>query len=183
LTPAPLETERLRLVPATLELADADLHNRLEFMHQLGALVLDSWPPPLNDESSMRYTVDFLRRSPGDSGWAAWYWIAKKHKPVVIGQGGFKGPPADGAVEIGYSLLSEFQKKGYASEAVAALLAWAFAHDEVERVAAETLPELAPSIRLLERAGFENVGRGSEEGVLRFELRRRLSRPGAAPRP
>ena len=172
MSPLPLETERLRLVAATLELADADLHNRLEFVHQLGASVLDGWPPPLNDESSMKYTVDFLRRNPEAPGWAAWYWIAKKHKPVVIGQGGFKGPPVAGAVEIGYSLLPQFQGKGYATEAVAALLGWAFAHPDVDRVVAETLPELAPSIRLLERAGFANIGKGSEEGVIRFELRR-----------
>lgn len=158
LSPAPLDTERLRLVPATLELADADLHNRLEFQHQLGARVLESWPPPLNDEASMRRTLEFLRRDPAAAGWAAWYWIAKKHKPVVIGLGGFKGRPAGGSAEIGYSLLPEFQKKGYASEAVAALAGWAFAHEEVERVAAES----------------------SEEGVPRFELTRRLFRPGAA---
>lgn len=177
---APLETERLRLVPATLELADADLHNRMEFSHQLRASVPDSWPPPLNDEDSMRYTIEFLRRDPGASGWAAWYWVAKTSRPFLIGQGGFKGRPADGCAEIGYSLLPAFQKKGYASEAVAALIEWAFGHGEVERVAAETQPELAPSIRLLERAGFARGGTPSEKGVLRFELRRRSSRPGAA---
>lgn len=172
LSPAPLETERLRLVPATLALADADLHNRMEFIHQLGASVLDGWPPPLNDEASMTRTVDFLRRNPEAAGWATWYWVAKKHKPVVIGQGGFKGPPVAGIVEIGCSLLPQFQGKGYAAEAVAALLDWAFGHAEVERVAAETPPEPAPPIRLLERASFKNVGRGSEEGMIRFELRR-----------
>jgi len=180
LTPAPLETERLRLVPATLELADADLHNRMEFSHQLRASVPDSWPPPLNDEGSMRHTIDFLRRNPEDSGWAAWYWIAKTRRPFLVGQGGFKGRPKDGCAEVGYSLLPAFQRQGYASEAVAALLAWAFAHAEVERVAAETLPELAPSIRLLERAGFSRGGKPSVEGILRFELTRRSFRPGGA---
>jgi [ribosomal protein S5]-alanine N-acetyltransferase len=172
LNPAPLETERLRLVAATLELADADRYNRLEFIHQLGATVLESWPPPLNDDDSKEYTIAFLRKNPSAAGWAAWYWVAKKSKPVVVGQGGFKGPPVAGTVEIGYSLLPEFQRKGYASEAVAALLDWAFAHPEVDRVLAETLPELAPSIRLLEKAGFESVGEGSEKGVIRFELKR-----------
>ncbi|HEX4047037.1 MAG TPA: GNAT family N-acetyltransferase [Elusimicrobiota bacterium] len=172
MSPEPLDTSRLKLIPATLELADADLHNRMEFSHQLGARVLDSWPPPLNDESSMRWTIDYLRRDPGAAGWAAWYWVAKKHKPVAVGIGGFKGVPASGAVEVGYSLLPEFQRKGYASEAVAALLDWAFAHSEVDRVLARTLPGLAPSIRLLERAGFANVGPGSEPGVLGFELTR-----------
>ena len=172
LTPAPLVTARLRLVPATLELADADLHNRLEFSHQLRASVPDSWPPPLNDEGSMRYTLEFLRRDPESAGWAAWYWIANTRRPFLVGQGGFKGRPAEGCVEIGYSLLPAFQKQGYASEAVAALIAWAFSHPEVERVAAETLPALTPSIRLLQRAGFSRGGKPSEEGVLRFERRR-----------
>jgi len=172
LTPPPLETARLRLVPATLLLADADLHNRMEFSHQLRASVPDSWPPPLNDEGSMRWTVELLRKNPEDSGWAAWYWIANTRRPFLIGQGGFKGAPKDGMVEIGYSLLPAFQKQGYASEAVAALIGWAFSHAEVERVAAETLPELTPSIRLLERAGFTRGGKPSEPGVLRFEKKR-----------
>jgi ribosomal-protein-alanine N-acetyltransferase len=171
-----LTTERLVLVPATLELADADLYNRLEFSHRLSARVLDSWPPPLNDDDSKRWTVDYLKRRPEAAGWAAWYFVAKRHKPVVIGQGGFKGVPAAGAAEIGYSLLPEFQGKGYAAEAVAALVDWAFGHPDVVRVVAETLPALAPSIRLLERAGFKNVGPGSEAGVIRFER----TRPGAA---
>jgi ribosomal-protein-alanine N-acetyltransferase len=175
----PLETERLRLIPATLELADADLHNRMEFIHQLKASVLDDWPPPLNDESSKKRTIDYLRSHPETAGWAAWYFIAKKHKPVLIGQGGFKGVPAAGTVEIGYSLLPVFQKKGYAMEAVAALLDWAFGHEEVDRVIAETLPELTPSIRLLEKSGFANIGAGSEEGVIRFELRRAGRKPRA----
>jgi RimJ/RimL family protein N-acetyltransferase len=172
MTPESLTTERLELFPATLELADADLHNRMEFSHQLKARVLDSWPPPLNDENSMKYTVDSLRRNPDGVGWAAWYFVAKKHKPVAIGQGGFKGPPVEGAVEVGYSLLPEFQKKGYALEAVAALIDWAFGHEEVVRVIAETLPDLTPSIRLLEKLGFTNIGEGSGKGVIRFELRR-----------
>jgi RimJ/RimL family protein N-acetyltransferase len=172
--PKPLKTERLELIAATFELADADLYNRMEFSHQLNARVLDSWPPPLNDENSKKHSADFLRRHPSGAGWAAWYLVADRHKRVVIGQGGFKGPPKAGTVEIGYSLLPEFQKKGYALEAVAALLDWAFGHAEVERVVAETLPELTRSIRLLEKSGFANIGAGSEEGVIRFELPRTI---------
>ena len=168
----PLRTERLELIPATLELADADLHNRLEFMHQLHARVLDSWPPPLNDERSMADTIDYLRRNPEAVGWATWYFVAKKHKPVAVGLGGFKGVPVAGSVEIGYCLLPVFQKKGYAIEAVAALLDWAFGHEEVDRVIAETPPEPTSSIRLLEKSGFTNIGKGSEGGVIRFELPR-----------
>ena len=170
--PDSLMTERLELIPATLELADADLFNRLEFSHRLNARVLDSWPPPRNDENSMKQTVDFLRRNHEAAGWAAWYFVANRHKRVAVGVGGFKGIPAAGAVEIAYSLLPEFQGKGYATEAVAALLDWAFGHEEVVRVVAAMPPELASSIRVLENAGFKNVGKDSQGAVGRFELRR-----------
>lgn len=144
LGPAPLETARLRLVPATLQLADAELHNRLEFSHQLRASVPDDWPPPLNDEDSMRGALEFLRRDPGAAGWGAWYWIANTRRPFLVGRGGFKGRPEGGCVELGGSPLAAFQKRGYASEAVAALVAWAFSHPEVERVAeARSLDEAA----------------------------------------
>jgi hypothetical protein len=39
-------------------------------------------------------------------------------------------------------------------------------------VIAETLPELTPSIRVLEKSGFVSGGEGSEEGLIRFELSR-----------
>ena len=37
---------------------------------------------------------------------------------------------------------------------------------------AETLPELTPSIGVLEKCGFRLIGDGSEPGVIRFELTR-----------
>lgn len=40
------------------------------------------------------------------------------------------------------------------------------------RVIAETLPELLPSIGVLEKTGFEQIDGGSEPGVLRYEYRK-----------
>ena len=92
---------------------------------------------------------------------------------AVIGNGGFKGRPGeDGTVEIGYSIMEEHQGAGYATEAVKALIAWAFGHPEVARVVAETYPDLAKSIRVLKKNGFTETGPGLEEGVIRFEFTR-----------
>ena len=93
---------------------------------------------------------------------------------VLIGTIGYKGPPSpDGTVEVGYGIVNDHQRRGYASEAVRALVAHAFAVPEVHRVIAETLPELTPSIGVLRKCGFELTGEGSEPGVIRFELTRR----------
>ena len=96
--------------------------------------------------------------------------LVKKQR-VTIGNGGFKGQAsADGTVEIGYSILPEYQNKGYGTEAVKALVNWAFQHPEVKRAIAETLPELKASQRLLEKCNFVYIGEGSKPGIIRFEL-------------
>jgi RimJ/RimL family protein N-acetyltransferase len=53
-----------------------------------------------------------------------------------------------------------------------ASLAAALDVPEVSAVIAETLPELVPSIGVLERCGFSLLGEGSTPGVLRFQLTR-----------
>ena len=78
----------------------------------------------------------------------------------------------DGAIEIGYAVRADFQGRGIATEAAAALIARAFADGRVEAVIAETLAHLLPSIRVLEKLGFVAVAGGSGPDVLRFERRR-----------
>jgi RimJ/RimL family protein N-acetyltransferase len=75
-------------------------------------------------------------------------------------------------VEIGYSVLPEFRRQGYATEAAQGLIARAFAHPGVALVIAETLPDLFPSIGVLRKIGFGYVGEGSEPSIVRYELRR-----------
>ena len=70
------------------------------------------------------------------------------------------------------AIWSNTLRRGYASEAVEALVAWAFGHPEVTRVIAETYPELVASVGVLEETGFRFIGAGSEERVIRFERRR-----------
>ena len=92
---------------------------------------------------------------------------------MLVGAGGYKGRPSpEGTVEIGYSIVPEYQRRGLATEAAAALVARAFCDTRVNRVIAETLPKLAPSIGVLRKNGFRLIGEGSEPEVIRFELTR-----------
>jgi [ribosomal protein S5]-alanine N-acetyltransferase len=165
-----IRTKRLQLVAATMESLEAEAHD-----HQTLARLLDadvpSWPPPLNDDASLKYLRDHLTARPDSVGWVAWYFIrAEPPAPrVVIGNGGFKGPPSnDGIVEIGYSLFPEFHHQGYATEAVTGLVQWAFANRAVRRVTAQTLPGHRASIAVLERAGFASMPQPIEPGLLGF---------------
>jgi ribosomal-protein-alanine N-acetyltransferase len=168
-------TERLVLVPATPESTRAALAGPRELGSSLGAGVPASWPPDYLDVASFEYTLDRLAGDPDQAGW--WLHFVLLEAPAsdrtLIGSCGYKGPPSvDGTVEIGYGIVAEHRRRGYASEATRGLLAHAFANPAVRRVIAETLPELLPSIGVLEKCGFRLIGEGSEPGVIRFELAR-----------
>ncbi len=167
-----LSTQRLELIAGTFELIHADLKGRSHLAERLGVSVPGLWPPPETQFTVMLYFKKELKRSPQWTGWFSWYWILKADR-VLIGLGGFKGAPtAEGAVEVGYSVLQEFQRKGYATEAVATLSAWAFSHPEVERITAEASVDRLASIRVLEKNRFRRAEQQSKVGVIRFELER-----------
>ena len=87
----------------------------------------------------------------------------KKHS-----YGGFKGPPADGKVEVGYSVVPSQQRRGHATAAIGSMIETARRRGAT-RVRAETLPSLPASIRVLEKLGFTPAP-SSEAGVIAFEL-------------
>jgi RimJ/RimL family protein N-acetyltransferase len=170
--PPRLRTLRLEIVPGTAALGRAELEGRAQFAAQLGAEVPASWPPPENDEQSMTFFTEYMEQHPDAVGWAAWYILLNGAggRKTAIGTCGFKGgPDGSGTVETGYSILPEHQRRGYAPEAVAALLDWAFGHPAVTRVIAHTFPNLRPSIRVLEKCGFLSAGAGEEAGTVRYE--------------
>jgi RimJ/RimL family protein N-acetyltransferase len=170
--PLSIRTARLRLVAGNEALSLAELEDRSRLAALLEAEVSPEWPPPLNDEASIRFSLEMHRTHPETGGWANWYFLLEPAEGdrVAVGNGGFRGEPSStGCVEIGYSILESHQRQGIAKEAVDALVAWAFANDHVQVVQAQTLPELRPSIRVLEKCGFHFVGPGSDEGAILYE--------------
>jgi ribosomal-protein-alanine N-acetyltransferase len=93
-----------------------------------------------------------------------------------VGIGSFKGPPANGVVEIAYAILPQHQGRGYATAAARAMVDCAFQSAEVSMVIAHTLPGGAASQRVLQKAGFRHAGEvvDPEDGLVwRFEIQRR----------
>lgn len=166
-------TQRLELIPATVELAQAALAGTAALASALKATVPASWPPEYNDDASFQHTVDQLAKGSAQARW--WlHLVVLNEGRVLIGAVGYKGPPSpDGTVELGYGIVKDYQRKGYASEAVRGLVSRAFAVPEVRRVIAETPPLHTASIGVLKKCGFELMdGTSSEPGVIRFELTR-----------
>jgi aminoglycoside 6'-N-acetyltransferase len=70
---------------------------------------------------------------------------------------------------IGYTLAPEHQGKGYAVEAVGAVVDWLFVRRRVHRVAATLDPRNLASARVLERLGFEHDGTARSAALVRGE--------------
>ncbi len=96
-----------------------------------------------------------------------WYaiWMIELKNGTHIGELCFKGLSANGVTEIGYGISEKYQNNGYATEAVKAVLEWAFAHPEVTAVEAETDSANTASKRVLEKCGFALKGVIGEEGA------------------
>jgi RimJ/RimL family protein N-acetyltransferase len=181
LTVPNLSTPRLELVPAILERLAADLEGPASLSRALDAAVPAGWPPPLYDRDAVEFAVGALRDGDMHEPWCFYYVLLTGGggSRTAIGAGGFKGRPSGvGEVEVGYSILPAFQRRGFAGEALRAWVDLAFGRPDVSVIVAQTLPGLRASVRVAESAGFELVGPG-EDGkappgheVLRYELRR-----------
>ena len=83
------------------------------------------------------------------------YGTADEGSPL-LGIGGFKGPPADGAVEIGYEIAPTLRGRGRATAAATAMIDQARAAG-CTTVLAHTLAETNPSTSALTRLGFRRT--------------------------
>jgi [ribosomal protein S5]-alanine N-acetyltransferase len=163
----------LRLVRADLRLIEAALAGDDSLARALGHDVVAGWA---TFAGALRATRDALAADPGASAWGARFFIAGD-PPELVGWGGFKGPPRNGVVELGYEIAERRRQRGLATEATRAMLAEAFADERVEAVIAHTLAERNASNRVLEKAGFryEEEARANGRVVWRFSLTRPAS--------
>ena len=167
-----LRTERLELVAATPESERAARAGADALARHLETRATSAWPPPLSADVQ-GYWEALLVDDPAALGWTSWYWLlVAGGESQLVGYGGFKGRPGNGECEVGYSIIETHHRRGLATEGTRALADWAFTHDDVQLVSAHTLPDLVPSIGVLDKLGFTLVGPGEEEGTLRYELRR-----------
>lgn len=94
-----------------------------------------------------------------------WYaiWMIELKDGTHIGDLSFKGIE-NGAAEIGYGICEEYERHGYATEAVCAAVEWALRQPGIDRVEAEAEEDNIASLRVLEKCGFTPAGTRGEEG-------------------
>ncbi|WP_097946408.1 GNAT family N-acetyltransferase [Streptomyces sp. ms115] len=147
-----LMTERLVLHPISVDEAE-----------QMAAGEPDAdarWEQGYPTEGDVRVARHFLERcaSTGDPQPFGPYVIRRRSDHRAIGGMGFHGPPDEhGSVTIGYGLVPSAQGKGYASEALRALLPFA-RNQGVTSVKGDADHDNTASQHVMTAAGMRQVG-------------------------
>jgi ribosomal-protein-alanine N-acetyltransferase len=173
-----IAAERIDLVSITADIAAALLEGRRDEAERLGGFALPSDWPDEHDARFLGLRLDEMRTDPARTPWFIRAVVLRDAARPMIGHVGFHGPPGRNArhepkaVEVGYTIFPDHRGRGYATEAVRALLGWA-RREGIDHFIASIAPDNAASIALAQRLGFREVGRhwDHEDGEeLEFEL-------------
>ncbi|CAN5531785.1 hypothetical protein BH24CHL4_BH24CHL4_08020 [soil metagenome] len=125
-----------------------------------------------------QFRLDQARTDPAATPWLV-RAVFGQPADAVVGHAGFHGPPDErGMVEIGYSILPNYRRRGYGRAAACQLLHIAAKSTDVSVVRASVSPGNVASLALVRSLRFKQVGEqwDDEDGLeLVFE---RPSRQG-----
>ena len=161
---AAIQSERLELVAMSAEFHAASLaEDRARMQELLGARVPADWPEP----RFARLFLTKLREQPSWAPWLARAIVLRGEERRMLGHAGFHSAPAPsyldvylpGGVELGYTVFASERRRGYAREAVAALMAFARREQPgLSGFVASISPTNEPSLRLVRGFGFAKLG-------------------------
>ena len=149
-----LETPRLRLRRFRAD----DALTLAAYRSEPAVARYQTWTAPVSLASAVRTVRQFAEGDPGQPGWFQ-YAVELKHNKRLIGDVGVHTHENMMQAELGFTLASEHQGRGYAAEAVWAVLHDLFALRGMHRISAECDARNHASARLLERVGFQLEGR------------------------
>jgi RimJ/RimL family protein N-acetyltransferase len=148
-----LDSERLRL--RALDVRDApDVYA----LYADRVAVRYGYAPPMNDlDDARRVIQETIALARGRTLFH--FGVADRQDDRVVGHATlFNWDQPQRRAEIGYSIRRDLWGQGLGSEAVSALMAFAFERLDLRRIEADADPRNAASIRLLEKLGFVREG-------------------------
>jgi RimJ/RimL family protein N-acetyltransferase len=167
---ADLTVGKLRLVtitPAMLRAEQQADQEYCELRRLLGARLTQEWPPEHWEPHVLEFILKQYEEHPDTLGWHRYVLLGERDDWTLVGAvGGF--PKPGGEVEIGYSTLPEFQRRGLGTAAAKKLVEWLLRRKGVKSVSAQTFLRLAESVKVMERCGMVEVGVGDDPETVRY---------------
>ncbi|MEX2273987.1 MAG: GNAT family N-acetyltransferase [Actinomycetota bacterium] len=170
----PIETVRLRLRRSRVE--DAETISTYRQEPQVSRY--QGWER--TDLGGVREAIaEMAGRAPGESDWVQ-FTVEERDGGTLVGDVGLSPTENEpGVIKVGYTMAPAAQGKGYATEAVQALVGYAFDTLGADVVRAYASAENIPSHRVAEKAGLRLIERfegrdddGTAWSGVRFEIHR-----------
>lgn len=170
-----LLTERLRLIPITLEAMEAVLdHDKRRAEDLVGARFPRGWPDDPLLDVGFPYSRAAIRAAPDTRLWGD-SLVVLRDEPRVVGSVVFHGHPSDGVAEVGYSIEDGSRGNGLATEATRACVEWALGQAGIAAVQATTFPWHVASLGVIRNLGMRQIATREHDTLgelLVFERRR-----------
>jgi ribosomal-protein-alanine N-acetyltransferase len=154
-----IETENLTMMPHEPAALVTLIERPEEYQERAGFPAADGLREFFVSGEVSQAFLESLRVLQAPDPWQLGFAAVHREAQLVIGSGGFKGPPdAEGMVEIAYGVVPSFQRRGYATEIAKALVDYALHDKRVRLLRAHTLREPNPSTKVLRKCGFDFMG-------------------------
>lgn len=135
----PLESKRLRLIPLTMPQLILYLQGQNQLEKSLGLTEGSRTVAPALSEALRQTILPAVADSSKNYLFSTLWTLIDKEMNIMVADLCFKGEPnAEGEIEIGYGTYDAFQGKGYMTEAIGAMIPWAFSQPGVRAIIAET---------------------------------------------
>jgi ribosomal-protein-alanine N-acetyltransferase len=161
-----VRTDRLNIAPLGLAAIEAILASDEPKLERLTDAIFPrpASPPPYMTEA-LPVVAERLRTHPDETVW--WNWlVVERATRRAIGSVAFGGKPdGDGAVLIGYAMYPAFEGHGYATEAVRAMIGWAFQQPGIKVVRALAPVWNTPAVRVAENVGMHPVAADEDDDI------------------
>ena len=156
MTTSAIQTERLELIPLTLKQLRLGLTDPGQLGRELGLAIAQDVITDRVCRAIVMKIAKIEHIDPKQHPWYTYWLLVITDERCGAGLVGFKGYPDNrNEVEIGYGIAPAYQGQGYTTEAVRALITWAFDAPEcISVVVAEVDKANIASIRILEKVGM-----------------------------
>jgi RimJ/RimL family protein N-acetyltransferase len=130
---------------------------------------------PVQSKEQVADAIEMINEQYRENGIARWA-VVNKETNECVGWAGLKYFRQEDYYDLGYRFKRQHWRKGYATEAGAAIVQYGFDRFDIPAIYAITHPENKGSINVLLKLGFVLVKQFEDKGSLTnwFELKRKV---------
>jgi ribosomal-protein-alanine N-acetyltransferase len=168
---AEIQTHRLQLIPLSIEQLKMCLNDLEQLEQEFDIVILQQIFSGLVRRGLSLKPSKMAQTDAADHPWHTYWLMVVTEQKVGAGLLGFRGTPdQQGEAEISYSLSPDNQYAGHMTEAVRALITWAFESPHCQSI---IVPAVAKTNmvanRIYEKAGMHVYGETESERFWRID--------------